>query len=219
MKLVLMSDTHMSHHDLVVPDGDVLVHAGDITFGPKGHEPLSMYESFNRWLGTLPHQYKIVIPGNHDCLAERRPDLIKQTMTNCHFLIDEEFVIDGVKFYGLPWTPRFFDWAFNADGEKMQEMCDKIPTKTKVLITHGPPFGILDLTPRTGHAGSMVLYDAIVNRIKPELVVFGHIHSGYGTIKAGEITFVNASIVDEQYMNANSPVVFESRYAMYKDFL
>lgn len=207
MKLVLISDTHTKHPDIAVPDGDVLVHAGDITYGPKGHEPFEQYEAFSRWIGALPHKHKIVIPGNHDFLAEKRTDLVRSVMTNCTFLIDESVTINGVHFYGTPWTPWFCDWAFNASETKRKEVSLAIP-RCDVLISHGPPNGILDLT-RQGHVGCELMRSEIVGRIHPKVHVFGHIHEGYGVTTREDILFVNASSVNAKYEPVNKPVVVE----------
>ena len=97
-------------------------------------------------------------------------------ITNAHYLCDESLTLDGVKFYGSPWQPRFFDWAFNKDrGAPLKAIWDKIPLDTDVLITHGPPHGILDLTFDKIKAGCEELLLA-VQRIKPKVHVFGHIH-------------------------------------------
>jgi predicted phosphohydrolase len=103
MRLVLISDTHQRHDRLVVPDGDVLVHAGD--FSTRGG--VEEVARFNAWLGTLPHKHKVVIAGNHDFLFEREPVLARSMLTNATYLEDSGVTIEGVRFWGSPWQPRF----------------------------------------------------------------------------------------------------------------
>lgn len=172
MRIVCISDTHGKHRSMKIPDGDVLIHAGDLT--PRGHE--KDIKDVNEWLGTLPHKHKIMIAGNHDFQFEINPVNARSWITNAHYLCDESLTLDGVKFYGSPWQPRFFDWAFNKDrGAPLKAIWDKIPLDTDVLITHGPPHGILDLTFDKIKAGCEELLLA-VQRIKPKVHVFGHIH-------------------------------------------
>jgi Icc-related predicted phosphoesterase len=207
MRIVCISDTH-SRHDLIeVPSGDILIHAGDSTMVGRVEE----IAKFNHWLGRLPHPYKILIAGNHDWLFEKEPALAESLVTNAVYLRDSAVIIEGLKFYGSPWQPRFMHWAFNLSrGAEIRRKWDLIPEDTDVLITHGPPNGILDLVPRdlTGtfeNTGCEELARA-VKRIKPRLHVFGHIHEGYGMERRPGTTFVNACICDAAYRPINPPV-------------
>ena len=83
-----------------------------------------------------------------------------------------------------------------------------IPTDTEVLITHGPPFGILDETPTGDRAGCEELRKK-VEEIHPRAHIFGHIHHFYGTAEKFGIKFVNASNCDESYAPVNAPIVFD----------
>lgn len=204
---------------IAVPDGDVLVHAGDLTM--RGQ--LEELTKFNQDLGQLPHKHKLICAGNHDFLFEREPSLARSLITNGTYLQDEEIIIEGKKFYLSPWQPWFYDWAFNLQrGADIQKKWDLIPTDTDVLVTHGPPYGILDevqdqdwdgemadsaLTKRV-HVGCSNL-KKVINQIKPKLHVFGHIHTGYGVVKTEHTTFVNAAICTEQYKPTRKPIVIE----------
>jgi len=206
MKLVLISDTHARHRKVNVPDGDILVHAGDVTITGE----FRVLEDFHTWLGELPHKHKIVIPGNHDFGAE---NWHKLPFTNGTLLLDEAVTVEGLKFYGSPFTPTFFDWAFMLPrGKTIYEKWLQIPHDTDVLITHGPPYGILDWAPYSKeHAGCHDLRN-VVDAIRPKLHVFGHIHAGYGQHLYGEdkqTLFVNASVVNEAYQPVNQPIVVE----------
>lgn len=205
LRLVLISDTHNLHGQLNIPNGDVLIHAGDITEMGK----LDDLRSFNEWLGKLPHQHKLVIAGNHDFCLERQAAESEAVLTNCTYLRDSGVAIEGVKFYGSPWQPEFYDFAFNLPrGEALKAKWDLIPTDTDVLITHGPPHGYGDLTRQGDRAGCEELLKAL-QRLQPRLHVYGHIHEGAGTYRIGRTVLVNASSCDPDYQPTNRPIVFD----------
>jgi len=207
MKLVLVSDTHEQHGKVKVPDGDVLIHAGDLTYRGSYYPTLEAVS----WMKKQPHKHKLFIAGNHDYYFEKNPEeSIRQLIgEGIHYLETSSVTIDGVKFWGCPYTPRFFDWAFNADrGPYIKtHYWDHIPDDTDVLITHGPPRGYLDQAAphkKSEHLGCDDLLDAVL-RVKPKVHVFGHIHGGYGYARFQETQFYNASIVDEAYKPVNKP--------------
>ena len=205
MKIIAISDTHGLHGSLKIPNGDLLIHAGDLT----RHGTLDDVREFNDFLSNLPHPHKIVIAGNHDLCFEKYRKACEEILTNCIYLQDQEVIIDGVKFYGSPWQPWFYDWAFNLErGPEIRAKWDLIPEDTDVLITHGPPYGIGDLTFHKDNAGCQDLLE-VVEKIKPKIHVFGHIHEGYGVTSNGVTTFINASSCDHLYQPANPPVVYE----------
>jgi len=205
MRLVLISDTHQRHDRLTVPDGDVLVHAGD--FSTRG--AVSEVTRFNAWLGTLPHKHKVVIAGNHDFLFEREPALARSLLTNATYLEDSGAVIEGLRFWGSPWQPRFFDWAFNLDrGAALKEKWDLIPNGIDVLIVHGPPRGVLDRTWRGEEVGCEDLREAL-GRVQPPLFVCGHIHEAYGEQRLGATHCINASVCDVREKPIHAPVVVD----------
>ena len=200
MRIVCISDTHQQR--VAVPDGDVLIHAGDLTW--EG-EPIALMHAFG-WLDMLPHKHKIVIAGNHDFGFYQVYNYQGHGFTALH---NSGIEIDGVKFWGSPYTPRYGGWDFMHErGESMRRVWESMPEKVDVLITHGPPMGILDRTPSGIHAGCEELLVA-VGRVKPKLHVFGHIHGGYGRVDKDGATFVNASICDEDYLPKNPAVVVE----------
>lgn len=203
-----MSDSHNLHQLVNVPDGDILIHAGDICMEGNGHE----LENFIAWYGAQPHKYKIAIAGNHDRIFERRPELARQLMTDAGiiYLQDESVVIEGLKFYGTPWQPWFFDWAFNVPRGMLKPYWDKIPTDTDVLITHGPPKGVLDFTapPQLDSVGCDELLTRVLE-VKPKIHVFGHIHYGRGEKELNGTHFYNATVVNERYNVEYEPFVAE----------
>lgn len=204
MRIVCISDTHSRHGDVVVPDGDLLLHAGDMS--RRGQEV--DIRSFDAWLGSLPHRHKVVIAGNHDFNFERSP-ASRAWISNATYLQDTRVRIEGLSIYGSPWQPRFYDWAFNLDrGPAIREMWDRIPVGTDVLITHGPPMGILDRTARGERVGCEELREA-VRRIKPRVHVFGHIHEDHGVHVEDGTTFVNASTCNLDYRPVQAPIVID----------
>lgn len=204
MRIVCISDTH--NREIAVPDGDLLIHAGDATMLGTADE----ISIFNSWFSALPHKNKIFIAGNHDWLFELQPDTARELLDESIIYLQDSIVsLEGLNIYGSPWQPRFYDWAFNLDrGREMAEKWAMIPADTDILITHGPPNGILDLTIDGDRAGCEELI-TIVEEIKPKVHIFGHIHEGYGTLKHNGIRFVNASNCDERYRLVNPPVVLD----------
>ena len=205
VKLVIISDTHGRHRGLSIPDGDILIHAGDIT----EHGTLSGVQEFNQWLNQLPHAHKIVIAGNHDFCFEDQAEEARALLTSATYLQDEAVEVKGLKIYGSPWTPEFFNWAFMRQrGAEMRAVWEKIPAGTDVLITHGPPSGILDYTEAGEYAGCRELLTA-VGEIAPRVHIFGHIHEGRGIEKRDGVTFINASSISANYRQLFPPFVLE----------
>lgn len=226
MKIVCISDTHLEiKGDLKLPDGDVLIHAGDHTHnGTK-----SQLNDAAKWLGQYRTQFERVftVAGNHDFIAQDEPGFanIAFARHGVKYLEDQGVWYNDVYFYGSPWQPYFFQWAFNFPekdgGIHAKRVWDYIPARTNVLITHGPPLGILDKT-KGGwdtRVGCPHLLDRIGKLKHLKLHVFGHIHeqngelnmrfsedgkalpnwstAGFdGSLPTRDITFVNAAICD-----------------------
>lgn len=187
-----------------IPDGDVLVHAGDWS---GGRGSISQMQDLNAWFGTLPHKHKLITAGNHDSPAEHDPAFAENLFTNARLVLDKSAVINGFKFYLSPWTPTFFDWHFMRDrGPDIARKWARIPDDTDVLVTHGPPMGILDQCPQS--VGCQDLLDR-VRIVKPKLHIFGHIHEGAGQILSEGTRFVNASSCDWRYRPVNAPIVID----------
>lgn len=221
IRFVCLSDTHDMADCLLIPPGDVLLHAGDLTMVGLQDE----VERFNDLLLSLPHQHKIIIAGNHDLtfdlkyqenLAKKFPHIsgvdaatIKSSLKNCIYLEDSEVVIGGYKIYGSPWSPTFHNWAFNLDrGPDIAEKWTLIPKDTEILITHGPPYGILDMCYDGVNAGCEDLLGKVLE-IKPLVHLFGHIHETYGVVHNEDTTFINGSNCTLRYDPANAPLVFD----------
>jgi|SRR5579864_1977711 len=223
MRLILISDTHGHHNSIRIPSGDVLIHAGDLTASGKVVE----IEAAAKWLRSLPHPHKIAIAGNHDLLFESSPTQAIGLLRNAGvtYLQDADIEVNGLSIYGSPWQPSYMHWAFNIPRGGLSKHWDQIPSGLDILITHGPPYGILDQRIPPGsrkvapwedeepfagsaHVGCEELL-AAVERTKPRVHVFGHIHRGYGTTRNENTTFYNASLCDEEYDPTNQPWVIE----------
>jgi Icc-related predicted phosphoesterase len=206
MNITLISDTHNKHKQLTLKGGDLLIHAGDVS----GRGYTDEVSDFLKWFSVQPYRHKIFIAGNHDFFFERKEeDTIKNIIPeNVIYLNDSGCEIEGIKIWGSPVQPWFYDWAFNRQrGSDIKKHWDLIPAGTEILITHGPPYGILDRTVRDIDAGCEELL-AAVKKIKPALHVFGHIHEAYG-LQKGETLFCNVSVLDENYLCVNDPVDLE----------
>lgn len=208
MKICIISDTHNKHKRLGnLPEADTIIHCGDFTSMGHSHEIFN----FMQWYSKLPYKYKLIIAGNHDFLFETHRILaLEKVPENVIYLEDSGIEIEGIKFWGSPVQLPYNDWAFNKPEHKLIPHWQAIPDDTDVLITHCPPHTIFDWSIYDNiHTGSPSLCFEVVERIKPKLHCFGHIHSGYGIKVIENTTFVNASNLDEDYMCVNNPVVLE----------
>ncbi|GAA4465228.1 hypothetical protein GCM10023189_45550 [Nibrella saemangeumensis] len=224
MKILCISDTHGQHRHFTDQiqsiDADVLVHAGDIT----AEGSFLNLKDFLTWLKAFNHiPHKVFVGGNHDRILEVEASYLATLRDllaryNIWYLHHESITIDGVNFYGSSYSPEFMNWHFMyRRGEPAQALWDMIPQNTDVLITHTPPFGILDEvigwggSIRTGgNVGCRDLLDR-VNLLNPMLHVFGHIHNGYGCTSGKNVktSYVNAALLNEQYRPVNKPILVE----------
>lgn len=180
MRIAAFSDTHTIEPEklnLSVPDCDVLLFAGD--WSPTNG--IAETTKFAQWFSKLPGNTKIVIPGNHDGIAEDVPELTASIFARngITYLLDKEFVVDGKKFYGTPWTTKN-GFAFTIPEHDTKEFFAKIPSDVDVLITHCPPLGGISKNLDGKDCGSRGLYQRAVEicmgREKPLYHFYGHIH-------------------------------------------
>lgn len=208
VRFVHLSDTHGSQID--VPDGDVLIHTGDISRGRGTFEDCHAFEA---WMQTLPHKTKILVPGNHDKMCQHYPEESRKLMPSVQLLVDEGIVINGITIWGTPWSVQFLDWAFMLADKMLGEIYKEIWSTTDILASHGPAYQRLDyLDPnwkvKNMNVGSVSLAKAI-DEIKPEYVLCGHIHYSYGRMKQDGVTYLNSAIMNEDYKPVNAPQVFD----------
>lgn len=214
MKVAAVSDTHGHLPD--IPDCDVLVIAGDISYGfrERSIDRLWLDTNFRLWLDDLRSRgiQPIGVAGNHDFAFESDPEFARSLPWI--YLCDSDAVIDGVRFWGMPWQPWFGGWAFNAPrgaaGEAfIGEKLAAVPPDTDVLISHGPPYRACDHTWDGGHVGSTALA-AAVKRVRPRLVVCGHIHHAAGTAFTPDgVSVANVAYTsdDGSYKPAGRPIL------------
>jgi len=211
MKLVIISDTHGEDFTKDLPDGDMLIHCGDMT--DTGNVNQLAY--FNDLCGQVLHKYTHgihITPGNHDLLFETQPSLCEGILTNCNIYINEPLELEGLKFWFSPWTPMFCNWAFMGYPDEMIEVWDKIPLDTNILITHGPAFGMLDgilqFDKSIRHAGCRELLFKLKQLPNLLLHASGHIHCGSGVMYKNDVYFANAAMCDDKHTIVNKPKVF-----------
>lgn len=202
MKLVCLSDTHGQHEDLRIPDGDVLIHAGDCTDGGTKRETIDFLE----WFASHPHVNKIIVPGNHDFFFEKEA-LTEIIPEGIEILIDRAMNIGNLKFYGSPYIPAEGNWAFSKErGAEIRKHWERIPSNTDVLITHTPPYGILDEI-RSGLKLGCEELTRILKVVQPSYHFFGHIHHAAGTVFLNKIHHFNLAVLDERFRIMHSPQI------------
>lgn len=197
MRILHVSDTHNSHKLLEnLPKADIIIHSGDVSFSGSDNEVLD----FLNWFCDLDYAHKIFVAGNHDdCLYGEQ---IEGLPDNCHYLCCSGVEIENVKFWGVP--------LFMGDALKegrTEQIMKQIPQDINVLITHNPPFGILDFDDTINY-GCRDLLNA-VERINPRYHLFGHIHNANGFKKINQTTFVNSAIMNGKYELINRPTLLE----------
>lgn len=211
MRIVAISDTH-NYHDLVtIPECDILIHAGDAT----GQGTFSEVRKFAEWFEKQPAKHKIFVPGNHELdFANQYPHSAYWFDDYCpsgFMLINDSITIEGIEFYGSPVTPFFNNWAWNEFSQGLMRTWKVIPDTTNILITHGPPYGILDTSyvAKGQKLGCAFLRDEIKDRVKPRVHIFGHIHDSHGIFSDGTTDYYNASICTEEYSPDNPVTIIE----------
>jgi len=227
IRFVCISDTHSSADKITIPDGDVLIFSGDFTYSGQPAE----VEKFKNFLKSVPHKQKIMIAGNHDktfdmdkytklknhrkfgnLLPEKVEDFKNsffEGVEGLHYLENSSANVYGYEIYGSPFTPIYFNMAFQKFEGKLKEIWKEIPDKTDIVVTHGPPKFIGDYTVSEIHAGSLSLLNEIQKRIKPKYHIFGHIHEGYGVYQDENTTYINCAIMNVKYFPKNLPIVFD----------
>lgn len=229
VKICCISDTHTLHNRLKIEPCDILIHAGDLTGRGSPNESHTAI----RWLEKQPAKNVIFIAGNHELGWDKSPtpdwliDLLDSMKDNMYYLRDGGIEIMGIKFWGTPWQPEFFNWAFNLPrGEKLAEKYALIPQDTDILISHGPPYGMFDEIPKSYlqpgetdiHKGCVDL-EARILKLSLKAHIFGHIHlDGRKAIEPAYVLdcnglqklpmYINAAVVDNQYKVIVKPYYF-----------
>ena len=219
VRVVLISDTHGRHEELgELPDGDILIHCGDFVPNYKRCTVVNI-EKFDAWLGTQSDKFKhtYVCCGNHEVLLDNGGTATPSvTLKNAKWLDGSKVIeVCNLKIWGAPYRPRrgcaYRAEAFGRSLKFIKNFWEEnLESNLDVVITHGPPYGVLDLEP-VGHIGDWYLLDQIANYAKPSLHAFGHVHHCYGGRKYKNTLFVNASSCsgDRVVHGLNKPVVVD----------
>lgn len=218
-RITLISDTHTKHRQLELPRGDVLVHAGDLM-----NSGYSFYEieDFCKWFESQNYDECIFIAGNHDRLFEDKPEEVAEILDaygitylqDSQHTVGEEWDDDKFTVWGSPWQPEFYNWAFNLPrrGPGLQMKWNQIPEGLGILVTHGPPQEILDVSgpPYNEPLLGCELLRVRVDEVKPKIHVFGHIHGSYGYKYLNGTHFFNAAVLGEDYkLQTDRPFTFD----------
>ena len=215
MRIWHISDTHTYHDLLNVPSGiDMVIHSGDCSNprDPYNNEP--EVRAFIDWYKELPIRNKIYVAGNHDTSIEKKL-VIKQDFTDAGIIYLEDDLVDieGVVIYGNPYTPLFNNWAFMKDRVKLDRYWTKVmPSYIDILVTHGPPKGILDKSYSREDVFEMCGDKSLLNKVKevqPTYHLFGHIHNHKDIINAG---IQKLSVCDTYFSNGS--VVTDGKFGM-----
>ncbi len=219
MRITVISDTHTKHHQLTndLIGGDLIIHAGDISsmgYFEEIKDFCNWYESLNQYDNS------VFIAGNHDWGFQDNKVQISSLVDSYEwitYLEDSKLTFvnkeatEMCSIWGTPWQPEFHNWAFNLprNGWELQEKWMRIPSDIDILVTHGPPFGILDVSSYGNmNAGCELLLEAVKVK-KPKIHIFGHIHSGFGYQYVDGTHYINASMLDERYKYSRKPLTFD----------
>lgn len=223
MKITCIADLHGFYPEL--PGGDLLIVAGDLT---SLHTEAEHFE-FNEWLENQEYKKIILVAGNHDTWIEKNEcaGFADYDGQKVEYLCDSGTEFEGLKIWGSPYTASFkgihskcmaFTIHIGCDTDYwLDEHWQQIPEDIDILITHGPPFGILDETLRGECVGSKSLLIKSLE-VAPRLHAYGHIHEqggkqfimkrpGYGD--ENNTIYINASIMNEKYQPVNIPITIE----------
>ena len=223
MKVAFISDMH-GKLDFSVDPCELLAICGDIC--PCGwdsrmsclDQEIWLRDVFIPWFNEQPVQECVAIAGNHDWIWDIGRSLVPPMPDNFHYLCDEKIELLGLRIYGTPQQKYFNNWAFNRSPEQLQKYFSEIPEGLDILITHTPPFKILDKVDFPnfkGHEGCKVLKTRIVQMHRegrPKINAFGHMHGQYGVVQPdymGGTKFINCSLVDEHYDRNKLPIYLE----------
>lgn len=202
MTVLAISDLHGYFPD--IPECDLLLLGGD--YCPTRNldqERRFMQGDFSDWLKGIKARYIVGIAGNHDFILQHDKELAKGLPWI--YLEDEEINLEGVRIYGSPWTPKFYDWAFMESDYLLKKRYENIPSGLDILLTHGPAYRHLDVTQNGSRAGSFSLWERM-KEVKPDSHVFGHIHEARGVMDENSMRFYNVTHVTLHYEPKFTPV-------------
>jgi len=207
-KIVCFSDIHGQQSKKLTQwfmdhPADILLFAGDIQ-----KNNFDDGKEFIEWLSLLPYKNKVIIFGNHDSCYEYTEEYAKK-YEEITILNNSSITIDGINIYGSPHSLTFGHWWFQKTEQELEELYKQIPDDTNIIMTHSPVFGILDKTIDGRLTGSVSLLKRIQKLSELKYHIGAHIHEAAGIININNVTYINASLLDEKYRLVNDPVVIE----------
>lgn len=213
MKIWHISDTHTYHRLLKVPeDIDMVIHSGDATNPRDPYASEQEMLNFISWFGSLPIKHKVFVAGNHDLCIERNLVTKIDFMKNGIVYLENNYTeVEGIKIWGSPFTPTFGEgWAFNKRRDKLHDVWKHIPDDTNIVVVHGPPKGIFDLSYSRENVLEFCGDEALRKRmylLNPKLCLFGHIHNCQDIINAGTMKLSNHDTI-----YSNGSVVTDGKF-------
>lgn len=194
------SDTHNKHREFILPNNiDIAIFSGDCSNPMDPYKNEAEVRDFIKWYGSLDIKYKIFVAGNHDSSIEKRLISKFDFAAEGIIYLENDFTeIDGIKIWGSPITPTFGNWSFMKNRAKLHDLWQTIPEDTDIIVVHGPPQGVLDLSCNRENQFEMCGCKALTKRVKqiePKYCMFGHIHNGDDVINTGTRTFVDHKTV------------------------
>jgi len=205
VRITVISDTHLMHEKLVLPEGDLLIHCGDLfALGRSNDSDLKQLDS---WFGRQPFDKIVCTGGNHDHVLERARARRRAPFRNACYLEDEALQYRGLTIYGAPWVPGLPTHAFHKDRAGLADAWARIPAGVDILVTHTPPKGILDRSSKGASFGCPELTREL-RRISPRVHCFGHVHASAGQTERGHTLFINASSIASGSAAVRRPVSF-----------
>ena len=228
MRIVALSDQHgflpaIQPCDLLVVAGDVCPDRVGPSFAKR--DPMRQKTWFDEqarpWLAQSPAAYQVLTWGNHDWCGQRCDfdghSSTAAAATALRILVDDRTTVPAaggdISIWATPWSNQFQDWAFMKSPAELAGVYATIPERIDILVSHQPPYGCGDryehvTTGEIEHLGSRELLAAI-ERIRPRLVICGHLHGGYGCYEHEGIPIYNVSVVNDQYQLIRSPTVID----------
>ena len=208
MRVCCIADLH-GHVPADVPPCDLLLIAGDL--GPDDPRDGAAWldRHFVPWLERQPAAEVVAVAGNHDYVALRRPELLRE-LRAWRYLENESATVAGLRVAGSAWSLTFGIWPLQGPEEELEAIWQTIPDETEVVLVHGPPYGYCDVTARGAHGGSKSLLERLLALPRLKLVCTGHIHESHGQARlpTGALV-VNASLVDVGLRLVNAPILVE----------
>ena len=233
---VCISDTHNMHDvltkeisELYDDNSDtlnILIHAGDMT----NRGSYSELDNIAKWFVSNNYDYTFLISGNMDGIGLDSNSQYGRTDKNkidghklfnsysnnknhIYYLENESYYIKeiGLNIYGSPYTLQFVGGFQIYSDKQSDEIWKKIPENTDILITHGPPYKILDSTSHGANVGDKILKRHVEQRIKAKYMIFGHVHESFGKYydATSHVTYANVAQYNYQYRKEVKPFVFD----------